>query len=159
MLPTDVPPLACNRLPRIATACVTGKGKAFWNSNKVVHKPLCGPHLVSASSSNLLQWQKSAGLSWPVRGGQPPSERLPAEATMAPVQSAEELGQQCQAMRAGEDEEGGRGSGHLRQLPAAAGKVAGPGTSCRWSAAHVQLAGLQEDTAKPVDWGTHRSSS
>ncbi|NXI69006.1 GTR12 protein, partial [Anseranas semipalmata] len=40
---------------------------------------------------------------------------------MVPGQSAEDLGQQCRAMRAGEDEEGGRGSGRLRQLPAAAG--------------------------------------
>ncbi|XP_013030789.3 solute carrier family 2, facilitated glucose transporter member 12 [Anser cygnoides] len=40
---------------------------------------------------------------------------------MVPGQSAEDLGQQCQKMGAGEDEEGGRGSGHLRQLPAAAG--------------------------------------
>lgn len=40
---------------------------------------------------------------------------------MVPGQSAEDLGQQCQKMGAGEDEEGGRGSGHVRQLPAAAG--------------------------------------
>ncbi|NXL91853.1 GTR12 protein, partial [Alectura lathami] len=40
---------------------------------------------------------------------------------MAPGQSVEDLGQQCRVMRAREDEEGGRGSRHLRQLPAAAG--------------------------------------
>ncbi|NXC42614.1 GTR12 protein, partial [Penelope pileata] len=40
---------------------------------------------------------------------------------MAPGQSAEDLGQQCRVMRAGENEEGSRGSGHLSQLPAAAG--------------------------------------
>ncbi|XP_035178342.1 solute carrier family 2, facilitated glucose transporter member 12 [Oxyura jamaicensis] len=40
---------------------------------------------------------------------------------MVPGQSAEDLGQQCQKMGAGEDEEGGRGSGRLCQLPAAAG--------------------------------------
>ncbi|XP_048792713.1 solute carrier family 2, facilitated glucose transporter member 12 [Lagopus muta] len=57
---------------------------------------------------------------------------------MAPVQSAEELGQQCQAMRAGEDEEGGRGSGHLRQLPAAAGC----GTFTLLSSAIAAVSGL-----------------
>ncbi|NXK45182.1 GTR12 protein, partial [Chauna torquata] len=40
---------------------------------------------------------------------------------MVPGQSAEDLGQQCRTMRAGEDEEGGRGSGRLRQLRDAAG--------------------------------------
>lgn len=54
---------------------------------------------------------------------------------MVPGQSAEDLGQQCQKMGAGEDEEGGRGSGHLRQLPAAAGKVVGPGAGCCRTAA------------------------
>ncbi|XP_072188219.1 solute carrier family 2, facilitated glucose transporter member 12 [Excalfactoria chinensis] len=57
---------------------------------------------------------------------------------MVPVQSAEELGQQCQAMRAGEDEEGGRGSRHLHQLPAAAGC----GTFTLLSSATAAVSGL-----------------
>lgn len=45
---------------------------------------------------------------------------------MVPGQSTEDLGQQSQAMRAGEDEESSRGSRRQpRQLPAAAGKAAG----------------------------------
>ncbi|XP_021245681.1 solute carrier family 2, facilitated glucose transporter member 12 isoform X3 [Numida meleagris] len=57
---------------------------------------------------------------------------------MAPGQSAEELGQQCQVMRAGEDEEGSRGSGHLHQLPAAAGC----GTFTLLSSAIAAVSGL-----------------
>lgn len=73
---------------------------------------------------------------------------------MVPGQSAEDLGQQCQKMGAGEDEEGGRGSRRLRQLPAAAGKVVGcwvlPNSS-------VQLVWMWENlAAQPTDCGhTH----
>lgn len=59
---------------------------------------------------------------------------------MAPGQSTEELRQQRQATRAGEDEERGRGCSRSR-LPAAAGKEAG---------AECQLLGLGENgPAKP----------
>lgn len=73
---------------------------------------------------------------------------------MAPGQSTEDLGQQSQAMRAGEDEESSRGSRRQpRQLPAAAGKAAGAECQLQAAAAacpHSSPRGLGEHSpAKP----------